>query len=138
MKFTLGTSMWFWSVSWPTNCPVNFSFFLVGQKKIDPSQRPDIFFLSTLLIFLSGLDIREWPIFKKREWAKKIVRSLRRDNFLSANQKKMRKRPNNWLTKRLTKTTWTGLEYQNEKMDFKDNISYSKHTVILEYFNIKE
>ena len=19
--------MWFWSVSWPTNCPVNFSFF---------------------------------------------------------------------------------------------------------------
>ena len=27
----LGTSMWFWSVSWPTNCPVYFSFFLVDQ-----------------------------------------------------------------------------------------------------------
>ena len=26
-------SMWFWSVSWSTNCPVFFSFFLVDQKK---------------------------------------------------------------------------------------------------------
>ena len=25
--------MWFWSVSWSTNCPVFFSFFLVDQKK---------------------------------------------------------------------------------------------------------
>ena len=27
-------SMWFWSVSWSTNCPVYFSLFLVDQKKI--------------------------------------------------------------------------------------------------------
>ena len=36
-KFDLRTiivpSMWFWSVSWSTNCPVYFSFFLVDQKK---------------------------------------------------------------------------------------------------------
>ena len=25
-------SMWFWSVSWSTNCPVYFSLFLVDQK----------------------------------------------------------------------------------------------------------
>ena len=29
-------SMWFWSVSWSTNCPVFFSFFLVDQKKNCP------------------------------------------------------------------------------------------------------
>ena len=27
-------SMWFWSVSWSTNCPVYFSLFLVDQKKL--------------------------------------------------------------------------------------------------------
>ena len=30
--------MWLWSVSWSTNCPVFFSFFLVDQKKIVQSQ----------------------------------------------------------------------------------------------------
>ena len=28
----IGTSMWFWSVFWSTNCPVNFYFFWVGPK----------------------------------------------------------------------------------------------------------
>ena len=31
-KFTIVPSMWFWSVSWLTNCPVYFSLFLVDQK----------------------------------------------------------------------------------------------------------
>jgi hypothetical protein len=31
-SWATGTSMWFWSVSWLTNCPVYFSFFFVGQK----------------------------------------------------------------------------------------------------------
>ena len=30
--------MWFWSVSWLTNCQVYFSFFLVNLKKIVQSQ----------------------------------------------------------------------------------------------------
>ena len=30
--------MWFWSVSWSTNCPVYFSLFLVDQKKFVQSQ----------------------------------------------------------------------------------------------------
>ena len=36
--FFLVPSMWFWSVSWSTNCSVFFSFFLVDQKKIVQSQ----------------------------------------------------------------------------------------------------
>ena len=31
---SLAASMYFWSVSWSTNCPVYFSFFLVDQKWI--------------------------------------------------------------------------------------------------------
>ena len=33
-QYTIVPSMWFWSVSWSTNCPVYFSLFLVDQKKI--------------------------------------------------------------------------------------------------------
>ena len=55
-------SMWFWSVSWSTYCPVFFSIFLVNQKKNCA--------VSGNLWSVSG-------------------------NF--------------WSTKRLTKTTWTGL-----------------------------
>ena len=60
--------------------------------------------LSTLLIFLSSLDIRVWPIFKKdltknsRQWTKEIVWSLRRID-----------RTIGWPN-RLTKTTWTPLK----------------------------
>ena len=32
------SSMWFWSISWSTNCPVYFSLFLVNQKKFVQSQ----------------------------------------------------------------------------------------------------
>ena len=60
-----GASMWFRSVSWPTNCPVNFSLFWTGQKKNWPVSETGQIFLSTLVIFLSSSDIGEWPIFKK-------------------------------------------------------------------------
>ena len=36
MHVFLVPSMWFWSVSWSTNCPVYFLFFLVDQRKICP------------------------------------------------------------------------------------------------------
>ena len=42
------TSMWFWSVPWPTNCPVNFSFFLVGQKKLTRLRDRTNFFVHSL------------------------------------------------------------------------------------------
>ena len=68
-------------------------------------------------IFLSSLDNREWPIFKKdwtknsREWTKKIVQSLRWDNFLLADQKKWEIDRTIGRPKGLTKTTWTLLAY---------------------------
>ena len=73
--------MWFWSVSWSTNCPVYFSFFLVDQKKIVQSQ---IFFVHSLEFFvqsfsknekltgqLVGKETDQSHIFKK-DWTKKI------------------------------------------------------------------
>ena len=37
-------------------------------------------------------------------------KDLRLDKFFIGRPKKMRNRPDNWSTKRLTKTPWTGLE----------------------------
>ena len=107
--------MWFWSVSWSTNCSVYFSLFLVDQKKIcsvsgnfwsgsDFFGRPN-FFLVYQNFFLVYQKIRAWP--------KKIPRltknSLRLNKFFFGRPKKVRNRLDNWSTKRLTKTTWTGL-----------------------------
>ena len=39
VKLTIEMSMWFWSVSWPINCPVNFSIFLVDQKENCPVKK---------------------------------------------------------------------------------------------------
>ena len=102
--------MWFWSVSWSTNCPVYFTFFLVTQRKNCPVSGnfwsvSDFFVQPFLknghpLIFL---DIRGWPIFKKG-WTKNSETDQKLPEtgqfFLW---------PDNWSTKRLTKTTWTGL-----------------------------
>ena len=96
------------------NCPVFFSFFLVDQKK-----------LSSLREFLVSL--WEFLVDQISFWCTKIF--FGRPNFFLVYQKfpetdqkfpetgqfffgrpkKMRKRPDNWSTKRLTKTTWTGL-----------------------------
>ena len=99
--------MWFWSVSWSTNCPVYFSLFLVDQKKI----------CSVSGNFWSGSDFFGQPNFflvhqKFPETDKKFPET---GQFFLVGQKKMRKRPNNWLTKRLTKTTWTGLKETDQK-----------------------
>ena len=108
-------SMWFWSVSWSTNCPVFFSFFLFDQKKIVQSQgifgqslrifgRPNFFqayqnfFWSTKFFF--------WLTKNSQRLTKN---SLRLDNLFLVDQKKREKdrtigRPRDW-----PKTTWTGL-----------------------------
>ena len=44
--------------------------------------------------------------------------SLRLDNYFFGRPKKMRKRQDNWSTKRLTKTTWTGLQYKKFKWHY--------------------
>ena len=51
---SLGTSMWFWSVSLSDQLSGQFLIFLGWPKKIAQSQRPGNF-LSTLLNFLSSL-----------------------------------------------------------------------------------
>ena len=50
---------------WPkrlTNCSVNFSFFWSVKRKLSRLRDWSIL-SSTLLIFLSSLDNRDWPIF---------------------------------------------------------------------------
>ena len=51
---TVRKSIWFWLVSRPTNCPVNFSFFLLSEKKIDPSVKQDLFFVHSLDSFVQS------------------------------------------------------------------------------------
>ena len=100
-------SMWFWSVSWSTNCPVYFSLFLVNQKNICSVSGnfwsvsdffgPPSFFLVYQNFFLVYQKIRAWP--------KKIQRltknSLRLNKFFLVDQKKWQTdrtigRPRDW------------------------------------------
>ena len=112
----VAASMYFWSVSWSTNCPVYFSIFLVDQKKIVQNHRPDKKILVCLWFFFWSVSLVEGEQKNQRltkknsETDQKIfVGSLRLDNYFLVDQKKMRNRPDNWSTKRLTKSTWTPL-----------------------------
>ena len=111
-------SMWFWS----TICPIYFSFFLVDQRKICPVSDL-ICSLSWIFcpVFFKKWEIdrtigrpRDWPKphFQKRldkKFKRVNKKYLRLDKFFFGQSKKMKIRPDNWSTKRLTKTTWTGL-----------------------------
>ena len=86
------TSMWLWSVSWLTNCPVNL--FIVHS-----------------LDFLSSLDISVTNFQKRldknsREWTKNCPVS--ETGKFSYGQSKKKRETLGWA-KRLTKTTWTPL-----------------------------
>ena len=69
------------------------------------------FFWSTKFLF--GIPKFLFSIPKIQSLTKKIQRltknSLRLNKFSFGQPKKVRNRPDNWSTKRLTKTTWTGL-----------------------------
>ena len=92
--------MWFWSVSWSTNCPVYFSLFLVNQKKICSVSGnfwsgsdffgPPNFFLVYQNFFLAYQKIRAWP--------KKIQRLTK--NYLRLN-KFVFGRPKKWEIDRI-------------------------------------
>ena len=111
--------MWFWSVSWSTNCPVYFSLFLVDQKKFVQSQgifgQSLIFFWSGSDFFLFSLVIRGWTkkmrdwLKKIRDWPKFFCPVSETGQFFFGRPKRMRNRLDNWSTKRLTKSTWTPL-----------------------------
>ena len=99
--------MYFWSVSWSTNCPVYFSFFLVDQ----------FFFWLTKNKFgrpkknWSTKNMKKWFLVdQKKNWLTKKMR-----NWFLFDQKKI-----GWTNKceidrtigrpkRLTKSTWTPL-----------------------------
>ena len=107
--------MWFWSVSWSTNCPVYFSLFLVDQKKICSVSgnlwSVSEFFLVSLWFF--GILKRNFGKPKRNLVDQKNQRltknSLRLNKYFFGRPRKVRNRPDNRSTKRLTKTTWTGL-----------------------------
>ena len=108
-------SMWFWSVSWSTNCPVYFSLFLVDQKKICSVSgnfwSVSEFFLVRLWFFgilkrNFGVPKRNLVDQKKSEPDQKFPET---EQIFFGRPKKERNRLDNWSTKRLTKTTWTGL-----------------------------
>ena len=68
--------MWFWSVSWSTNCSVYFSFFWSTKEKIVQSQAifgQSLNFLFSLFLKIGhpliSKEIRGWPFFKKG-WTK--------------------------------------------------------------------
>ena len=96
--------MWFWSVSWSTNCPVFFSFFLVNQKKFVQSQGifgQSLIFFGKALIFFFSLVWKLVTLWYQRvtklqtRLTKKNQRltknSLRLDNFFLVDQKKWEK-----------------------------------------------
>ena len=79
---TVAASMYFWSVSWSTNCLVYFSFFLVNQRKICPVSDLfcslswifcPVFFENVVLVSLLAdqLSGQDWTK-NSREWTKKI------------------------------------------------------------------
>ena len=112
-------SMYFWSVSWSTNCPVYFSFLFVDQKKLSSLRPNKKFFVSLWSFFGQSLIFFVHPLLERLTKQNSetdqnfFVQSLRLDNFFWLT-KKMRNRPDNWLTKRLTKSTWTPLRCSNQ------------------------
>ena len=111
--------MWFWSVSWLTNCPVFSHFFWSTKNKIVQSQG---IFGQSLGFFCQPkknlVDQKKFGrpkkilVYQKEIWSTKnsqrlTKNSLRLDNFFFGRPKKMRKRPDNWSAKRLTKATFS-------------------------------
>ena len=64
--------------------------------------------VSLLADQLSGQFLIFWKRLDKK-FKRVNKKDLRLDKFFFGRPKKMRNRPDNWSTKRLTKTTWTGL-----------------------------
>ena len=118
---TIVPSMWFWSVSWSTNCPVFFSFFFGRPKKNCPVSGnfwsvSGNFWSTKFLFGVPKFFLVEQISFLCTKNSQRLTKnSLRLDNFCFGRPRKMRKRPDNWFTKRLTKTTWTGLECKTIK-----------------------
>ena len=129
--------MWFWSVSWSTNCPGYFSLFLVDQKEIC-SVSGNFWSVSELFLvrlWIFGILKINFGVPKRNLVNQKnqslTKNSLRLNKFFFGRPKKGRNRLDNWSTKRLTKTTWTGLLSHDSKL-FECKLTFF---VIIEIFS---
>ena len=91
-----------------------FLIFLVNQKKLSSLRDWTKKFWSVSEFCLVSLSSRGWT--KKSEIDQKKIRDWQRIfcwvgdwTIFFGRQKEMRNRPDNWSTKRLTKSTWTPL-----------------------------
>ena len=99
--------MWFWSVSWSTNCPVFFSFFLVDQKKNCPvsgnfwSVSGNFWYTKKKFGRPKKILVHQKEIWSTKNSQRLTKNSLRLDNFFLVDQKKWEKdrtigRPRDW------------------------------------------
>ena len=104
---TIVPSMWFWSVSWSTNCPVFFSFFLVDQKKNCPvsgnfwSVSGNFWYTKKKFGQPKKILVHQKEIWSTKNSQRLTKNSLRLDNFFLVDQKKWEKdrtigRPRDW------------------------------------------
>jgi hypothetical protein len=141
-SITKAMSMYFWSVSWSTNCPVYFSFFLVDQNKIVQSQRPDKKVLVSLWFFLVGL----WFFCSLSNKETDQKNTEIDQNFLSSRwdwtiligwSKKYRNRPDNRRqTKRLDKNYMDSAQVEKMKGVKKSLFLVDKNRHFLTPFSI--
>ena len=110
-------------------CSVSGNFWSVSE-----------FFLVRLWFF--GILKRNFGIPKRNLVDQKIQsltkNSLRLNKFFFGRPKKGRNRLDNWSTKRLTKTTWTGLKWKSAiYIDcFCDNQNRGSHLLVFNNFNL--
>ena len=94
-------------------------FFLSTKKNCPVSETQQKILCQSLIFFWSISDFFVHPLLERLTKQNSetdqnfFVQSLRLDNFFWLT-KKMRNRPDNWLTKRLTKSTWTPLRCSNQ------------------------
>ena len=88
VRWTIVPSMWFWSVSWSTNCRVYFSIFLVDQRKICPVSFENVVLVSLLADQLSGQFLIFWKRLDKK-FKRVNKKDLILDNFFWSTKKKL-------------------------------------------------
>ena len=89
--------MWFWSVSWLTNCPVFFSLFLVDQKKNCPvsgnfwSVSGNFWYTKKKFGQPKKILVHQKEIWSTKNSQRLTKNSLRLDNFFWSTKKNEKK-----------------------------------------------
>ena len=97
--------MWFWSVPMVDQLSGQFLIFFGRPKENCPiSETGQFFFVHCLEFYVQSFLKKTGQKIQESEQKRSETGQI----FFSR-PKKVRNRPDNWSTKRLTKTTWTGL-----------------------------